>query len=150
MSNRPEIRRRRCLIVERHPWETGGRQQQLQFVLDHARVFFGPGERSIRVRVFMPSNAEAPAFEETITISREYQNGTRRTNGFPQMGGVPSSFIFFEEGLDADTYDLWWQEDKAIVAAKYGNWSQGRNSQYGRGRLSLIVDAPVPRVIDQL
>jgi hypothetical protein len=44
---------RRCLIVERHAWETGGREQQLQFLLEEARAFFGPTERSIHIRVFM-------------------------------------------------------------------------------------------------
>jgi hypothetical protein len=92
-SKRPGARsRRRCLIVERHDWETGGRQQQLQFVLDTAELFFGGGnvDRAIEVRVFLPSSASDPAFTRTITISREYPNGTRRTNGFPEMGSVPN------------------------------------------------------------
>jgi len=142
----PELR---CLIVERHSWETGGHQQQLQFLLKEASAFFGPTERSIRIRVFMGTARDA-VFEKAITISREYSNGTRRTNGFPEMGSVPSSFVFFQESQDADTYDVSWQEDKAIVAARYHNWSQGKNSQYGRGRLSTIVSAPVPRVIDRI
>jgi hypothetical protein len=141
---------RRCLIVERHAWETGGREQQLQFLLNEARDFFGRTERSIHVRVFLGGPSQDAAFEKAITISREYSNGTRRTNGFPEMGSVPSSFVFFQETQDADTYDVWWQEDKAIVAARYDNWSQGRNSQYGRGRLSVIVPAPVPRPIDRI
>lgn len=142
---------RRCLIVERHPWETGGHQQQLQFVLEPTAQFFGSGstDRQIQVRVFLPAQAAAPAFSRTITISREYRNGTRRTNGFPEMGSIPSSFVFFEETDQSGVYDLWWQEDKAIVAALYHGWSQGRNSQYGRGRLSIIVDAPVERPIDR-
>jgi len=93
---------RRCLIVERHAWETGGHQQQLQFLLDEARAFFGPTERSIRVRVFMGATQKA-VFEKTITISQEYSNGTRRTNGFPEMGSVPPSFVFFQETEEADT-----------------------------------------------
>jgi hypothetical protein len=144
--------RRRCLIVERHEWETGGAQQQLQFVLETARQFFGSPthDRTIRVRVFLPSVAAAPSIAKDIVISREYANGTRRTNGFPEMGSVPSSFVFFEETDQTDVYDLWWQIDKAIVAARFDGWSQGRNTQYGRGRLSVIVDAPVPRLIDRI
>ena len=150
MGKRGKSPNRRCLIVERHAWETGGREQQLQLLLKEARVFFGPSERSIRVRVFMGASSQDAAFERTITISREYSNGTRRTNGFPEMGSVPISFVFFQESEATNTYDVWWQEDKAIVAAKYAGWSQGRNSQYGRGRLSIIVPAPVPRVIDRV
>jgi hypothetical protein len=143
---------RRCLITERHKWETGGKQQQLQFVLGTARAFFGPGnaDRAIHVRVFLPARARRPAFEKDITISREYGNGTRRTNGFPEMGSVPTSFVFFEETDTPGVYDLWWQEDKAIVAAGYRDWQQGQNSQTGRGRLATIVPARVPRVIDRL
>jgi hypothetical protein len=144
--------RRRCLIVERHEWETGGRQQQLQFVLETARRFFGGGDkdRRIRVRVFLPPTAEQPAFQRDIVISREYQNGTRRTNGFPEMGGIPSAFVFFEETGAAGVYDVWWQMDKAVVAARFRGWAQGRNTQYGRGRLSIIVPAPVERLIQRV
>lgn len=142
---------RRCLIVERHLWETGGNMQQLQFVLELARQFF-PWPRTrgqqITIRVFMPPGAATPAFTQPITISREYaQSGTRRTNGFPQMGSIPASFIFFEETDQPLVYDLWWQTDVAVVAARFHGWSQGRDSQYGRGRLSIIVDAPVARPI---
>jgi len=145
---------RKCLIVERHDWETGSGQRQLQFVLNTAEAFFGSGrvDRRVRVRMFLPGNAAEPSLERTITISREYANGTRRTNGFPEMGVIPSSFVFFEESDEAGVYDFWWQPDKAIVVAKYGSmdWQQGKNTQYGRGRLSLIVTAPVARLIDRL
>ena len=143
----------RCLIVERHNWETGGGQQQLQFVLAPAAQFFGPGtvDLPIAIRVFLPAQSSMPAFTTTATISREYGNGTRRVNGFPHLGGIPSSFVFFEETSTRHEYNFWWQEDKAIIAAKYSDWEQGHNTQYGRGRLSLIVEAPVnPRVIDHI
>jgi len=143
---------RRCLIVERHKWETGTSQRQLQFVLETAQSFFGRGnaDRQIRVRVFMPPDAPRPTFEKTITISREYPNGTRRTNGFPEMGTIPPSFVFFQETGQQGVYDVWWQTDTAIVAARYRNWRQGRNTQYGRGRLSLIINGSAPRVIDRI
>jgi len=145
-------RTRRCLIVERHTWETGGRQQQLQFVLKTARDFFGSGrrDRSVTVRVRLSPAAREPAFQRTITISREYRNGTRRTNRFPEMGAMPHSFIFFQESGEPNVYDVWWQTDMAIVAARYQNWVQGGNTQYGRGRLSTIVPAPVSRPLDSL
>lgn len=142
----------RCLIVERHDWETGTNQRQLQFVLKAATSFFGSGniDRKIQVRVFLPPNASAPTFHRSITVSREYANGTRRTNGFPEMGTIPSSFVFFQETRTQGVYDLWWQTDKAIVAARYPNWQQGKNTQHGRGRLSIIVNGTVPRIVDHL
>jgi hypothetical protein len=52
----PSIRRRslHCLIVERHRWETGGSEQQLQFVLDLAREFFGAAGRG-RLSIIVPA-----------------------------------------------------------------------------------------------
>ena len=145
---------RRCLIVERHDWETGGREQQLQFVLSTARQFFGPGnaDRSIQVRLFIPPTASTAVVQHSITISHQYRNGTRRTNAFPEMGSVPSSFVFFEETGARGEYDVWWQEDKALVVARFrrANWTKGRNTQHGRGRLSTIVPASVVprRIVD--
>ena len=40
--------------------------------------------------------------EKRITISREYGSSTRRTNGFPEMGSVPTSFVFFQETDDPE------------------------------------------------
>jgi len=143
----------RCLIVERHEWETGGAQQQLQITLGNARTFFGLGTRNrpVTLRVFLDPSLTTPTFITEAEVSREYKNGTRRLNGFPAMGAVPASFVFFEETEDDWVYDVWWQLDKSIVAARYQGWEQGRNSQYGRGRLSVIVDAPLrPRIIATL
>lgn len=142
---------RRCLIVERHDWETGGGQQQLQFPLQIARQFFGPTRRRIRVRVFLTPSAANPAYEKHVTISRIYGGSqTRRVNGLPEIGFLDPCFIFFEETNHLDTYNVWWQSDKAIVAAHFNDWDQGRNSQYGRGRLSKIVLAPVSRRISRI
>lgn len=147
-------RRRRCLIVERHEWETGGGEQQLQFPLDVARQFFGSGAtaRTITVRVFLDRDSATPTFTKAISISREYGNATRRTNGFPELGGFPSSFIFFEETATSGTYDLWYQVDKAIVVARFrgARWDQARNTQHGRGRLAVIIGAPAPRIVDRI
>jgi hypothetical protein len=143
---------RRCLITERHDWETGGREQQLQFVLHTARDFFGSedSDRTITVRFHLPPNGPV-VLEKDITISRKYEpSGTRRTNGFPEIGLIPPSFVFFEETAERDVYDVWIQEDKAIVAAHYSGWIQGRDSQHGRGRLSLVVEAPVDRPIGRV
>jgi hypothetical protein len=143
---------RRCLIVERHEWETGGKQQQLQLVLEVAEEFFGKGDRdrTVHVRVFMPPWASRPAFQRSVVISRVYRNGTRRVNGFPELGKIPSCFVFFEETEKDAVYDVWWEFDKAIVAARFRGWRQGKSTQYGRGRLSVIVSAPVERRILEL
>ena len=142
----------RCLIIERHNWETGGAQQQLQIPLGVAEEFFGVGttSRRITVRLFLSSQATMPALTKEITISKTYQNGTRRVNGFDEIGGMPSCFIFFQEIADANVYDVWWRDDKAIVAARYAGWQQGQSSQYGRGRLAIIIPAPVDRNFTQL
>lgn len=119
----------------------------MQFVLATARSFFGSGarDRAIRVRVFMNPGSNTPSFDKDIVISREYGNRTRRTNGFPEMGSVPSSLVFFEETTDPGVYDVWWLADNVPIAARYSGWTRGRDTQYGRGRYSLIVDAPAPR-----
>jgi len=152
MASRARNRGRRCLIVERHEWETGGRQQQLQFVLRPAADFFGPPtrDRTISIRLFVPGAARSPVVTRDIVISRLYANGTRRTNRFPEMGGFPAGFVFFEETGSDGTYDVWWQVDVAVVAARYTGWSQGRNTHYGRGRLSVVVPAPVRRPINRI
>lgn len=142
--------RRRCLIIERHEWETGGRQQQLQIPLEVANRFFDSEEnsRSVTVRFFLPSHSPSFAFEKTVSISMRYPNGTRRINGFEEIGSLPSCFIFFEETSETGVYNVWWDRDKAIIAARFNRWQQARRSQYGRGRLAIIVPAPVPRQID--
>jgi hypothetical protein len=142
---------RKCLIIERHAWETGGKEQQLQIPLAVANRFFGSGSalRTITVRVFLPPSAQSPAFQKNVSISRDYPNGTRRINGFPEIGDLPSCFIFFEETSNPGVYNVWWQQDKAIIAARFNGWQQGKSSQYGRGRLAIIVPAPVQRQISQ-
>jgi hypothetical protein len=143
---------KKCLIIERHEWETGGHEQQLQIPLEVASSFFGPADRahSITVRLLLPPSAASPAFEKTVRISKEYRNGTRRINGFTEIGYLGSCFMFFEETSSSDVYNVWWEQDKAIVAARFHGWQQASGSQYGRGRLAIIVPAPVPRQIDRI
>ena len=142
----------RCLIVERREWETGGDEQQLQIPLEVATSFFGPGDRarSITVRVFLPPCATSPAFEKTVKISQEYRNGTRRINGFTEIGHLGPCFMFFEETSDSGVYNVWWDRDKASIGARFSRWQQARSSQYGRGRLAIVVSEAVPRQIRQI
>jgi len=148
--------KRRCLIVERHKWETGAYRHQLQFPLKIADQFFGPGrtDLQIQVRVFPPSApGKSPAFVRNMAISRRYrQSATRRTNRVAAMGKIPSAFVFFQETGRPGVYDLWWLTDKAVVVARFRQceWVQARNNQHGRGRLAVIVPAPVPRRIDRM
>jgi hypothetical protein len=138
-----------CLIVEKHVWETGGGGYQLQIPLEPAEQFFGPGANptNISVRINVVRGA-AQAY--TCSVSRIYRNGTRRINGLPFLGRLGPCFIFFQETERNHVYDLSWDVDMAIIAARFDGWQQGRNSQYGRGRLVNIIDAPVPRHIDRI
>ena len=139
---------RRCLIVERHLWETGFAQEQLQIPLRGAEQFFGSGNqrRNIRVRI-----AGAGPQEYQCSVSRRYTaSGTRRINGLDLVGLLGPSFIFFQETDDPDLYEFWCQYDMAVVVGRFPNWQQAQNSQHGRGRLFNIVSAPVPRSIDRI
>ncbi len=147
--------KRKCLIVERHEWETGGAKQQVQLPLEMADAFFGEGKRALHARVFLDPTSDMPTFEQPkASISKVYKNGTRRINGFPELGWLGRCFIFIEETSAAGVYNVWFQAtDLQVVVAKHRlkEWDQGKNSQYGRGRLVAIVDAPVqPRVIDHI
>jgi len=138
-----------CLIVEKHVWETGGGGYQLQIPLEAAERFFGSGTTSTNIRVRM-NIVRGVVQTFHCSVSRTYRNGTRRINGLPLLGRLGLCFIFFKETDESDLYDLWWDVDMAIIAAKYGGWQQGRNSQYGRGRLVNIVPAPISRQIDHI
>ena len=129
---------RKCLIVERHAWETGFAKEQIQIPLDVAAAFFGKGnqKRSIVVRL-----ADAPKYEYPCVVSETYANGTRRINRLPFLGLLGNCFVFFQETNDPNTYELWCQYDMPIVVASFRNWVQAKNSQYGRGRLAAIVPA---------
>jgi hypothetical protein len=139
----------RCLIIERHAWETGAHKHQLQIPLKVANVFFGPGtsDTTVILRIWGADGLATPKLRST-TISRLYApSATRRLNKFPGMGAIPSSFVFFQETALAGTYDLWWQTDKSVVAAKFHPWFQAKASQHGRGRLAIIVKGTVLRPV---
>ena len=62
--NRRQSSGRKCLIVERLEWESYVRKEQLQFVLETAKRFFGPGkaDRTIEVHVFLSLNVQGAYF----------------------------------------------------------------------------------------
>jgi len=143
---------RKCLILESHDYETGFQSEQVQIPITIARRFFGSGtrKRTITVNVFLNPLSRTPSFSKVITISKQYRNGTRRINGFNELESLHNRFIFIEETNDIDVYDIWFNKDKAIVALNFRPWTQGRNSQYNRGRLAIIVDAPARREINRI
>jgi hypothetical protein len=144
---------KKCLIVERHPWETGGNQRQIQFLLSSASTFFGTiNSKRIIVNVYTNRRASTPQFVYRSEVSKIYNNGTRRLNRFSFMSRIPSSFVFFQETNIPNEYDLWWEVDRPIIVAHFRNenWQQGNNSQYGRGRLSVIVNGVIPKFIDRI
>lgn len=145
--------RRQCLIVEKHVSETGAHQHQLQIPIGDARGFFGPDNQPIdaTLNIFHPGDDVNPLYTQDVTISRVYeQSATRRINRFHRIGLMHSCFMFFQQTDDPTVFDFWWDEDKAIVAARFHPWHQGRNSQYGRGRLVTVVNAPVRKWFDRI
>jgi hypothetical protein len=131
---------RRCLIVERHSWETGFAREQLQIPLQVAEAFFGTGAaaREIGVRIRDAGNQV-----HACSVTRRFKNGTRRINGLGLLGLMGPCFLFFEETADEGVYELSCQYDMPIVVARFEGWIQGRNSQHGRGRLAIVVDGPI-------
>src|SRR5262249_51401330 len=100
----------RCLVLERHDWETGAYSHQVQFPLPAAQAFFGPpgADRNVQIRLWIPSDNPLPPSPIPLTISRRYRNSaTRRTNRAPILGTIPPSFIFFQETDQPDVYDVW-------------------------------------------
>ena len=137
----------RCLIVERHEWETGFAQEQLQIPLAAATRFFGPGtsRRNIRVRIPGGKQIYPCSVSKTHPASR-----TRRINGLPIVGLLGSCFVFLQETDEPDLYEMWCQYDMPIVVASIKGWEQARSSQHGRGRLVNIVNATVVRRIERM
>lgn len=149
----------RCLIIERHEWETGAASHQLQVPLEAALDFFGPDEREINIRL-----AAAKRTVLGCTVSGVYRKGpkgnrgsaTRRVNRLPWIGLMGHCFLFLQQTDDANEYELWVQYDTAIVCARFADWRQavvrgsGRGRRGSRGRLWNIVAGPVERPIVRL
>jgi len=145
---------RKCLILEKHDWETGFSEEQIQIKKSVCNNFFGRfrSAKSVTFQIFYNRRARSTRHVRQCRISLYRQNTTYRINGFFELGMLPSSFIFFQE-IGNNEYEVWWEKrDKAIIVAhfKNENWKQAKNSQYGRGRLCCVVDAPVPKIIKRI
>src|SRR5436305_1414041 len=119
MPRLPRGRRgRRCLIIERHEWETGAASHQVQIPLEAAAEFFGDDERDIEIRL-----ATARRTRLKCTISGIYREGptgrrgsaTRRINRLPWIGLMGHCFLFIQKTVNDDEYELWVQYDTPIV-----------------------------------
>src|SRR5712671_4243030 len=89
----------RCLIIERHEWETGAASHQLQIPLDAAANFFGQAARTITMRL---ARATTTRWECDISgvyraTARARGSHTRRINRLPWLGFVGHCFVFIQE-----------------------------------------------------
>ena len=144
----------RSLIVERHQWETGAGQQQLQLPSNAFRTFFrraGPIEVEVFAapRLRTPSRT-GPAQVGSYTAARRGRaSHTHRINRVYELANIGGVFVCFNETARVVSgrrvYELWWERDVALVAALFAGWNKAPDSQYGRGRLWLIRQTPLER-----
>lgn len=140
----------KCLMVERHEWETGAGRQQLQIPREAFRKFFAtPG--TIEVDIYGSPWLTRPTRTITAQLSRYQRSGTYRLNRVYEIANLGAVFILLHEepaGTRGQRrYSLWWERDTALVAARFDGWDKARDSQYGRGRVWTIVSGPVSRPV---
>jgi len=138
----------KCLVIERHRWETGFQEEQLQIPKIAFRDFFGrPG--NINIDIFASATSRNPTRSIQAKLSYYRASATYRINRVEELGGLNQVFIFIQEVLDNEgnvqRYHLWWNFDVALVVARFSGWNKAKDSQYGRGRLWCILKSPVPR-----
>lgn len=138
-----------CLIVERHPWETGAGRQQLQIPKAAFSSFFaGPGK--IEVDIYGSPWLTKPTRTITAQVSAyKKPSGTYRLNKIFEIANVGHVFILMQDAPLGTTglprYELWWERDVALVASRFKNWTKAKDSQYGRGRVWTIAKTKVQR-----
>lgn len=137
----------RCLVIERHAWETGFKEEQLQIPKDAYDLFFGQPQ-DVDVAVYAAQGAAAPTRIAQAQVSAYTRSATYRINGIGELGGLPPVFVFLQERAvrgGASTYELWWEADLPLVAARLRGWDKAKDSQHGRGRLWTVVRGLAPR-----
>lgn len=134
-----------CLILERHPWETGFQEEQVQIPAEAFREFFGEAGE-VNIRVFGVRAADRPTRTLTALLSQYGRSHTYRINRIDELGDLPQCFLFVQRRAGAEPrYDLWWDTDVAGIVNRFHPWRQARGSQYRRGRLWQIVPQGVRR-----
>jgi len=140
----------RTLIIERHAWETGAGRQQLQFPREAFRTFFRrAGE--IGVEVYSSPWLTKPSRTLLAQVSAYGQSGTYRLNRVYEIANIGGVFVCINETNKTHDgkpmYELWWERDLAMVAARFDGWKKAKDSQYGRGRLWIVLDPSVQRSV---
>lgn len=149
----------RCLIVERHPYETGKDQKQPQIPAAAFKAFFSTGGQ-IQIHLFrdgQPVRAgTALASAYTKSKSGKRASETYRLQSIKEFKNLPSGFIFVEEVQGASGalshYDVWFRKDKAGVLndliPAHGAFNVApKGKMPSRGRLYKIVNAPVSKTL---
>lgn len=141
----------RCLIVERHEWETGGGEQQIQIPLDAFHAFFPDAEEydarlQAEASIFSDRRRLSPSRIDYVLISKYEKSRTARINGVPEIGELSSCYIFVQiTSEDPLEIEVWWESDVARVESCFGPYEEAKPSQYGRGRRWMIVPKGVDR-----
>lgn len=140
----------RCLVVERHSWETGFQREQLQIPKDAFRRFFGRvGDINIDIFAFLTATTPTRSVQAKLSYYRS--SATYRINRVDELGNLHNVFVFIQEVLDSranvQKYELWWNTDVAMVGAKFSPWEKAQDSQHGRGRLWRILSGKISRQI---
>ncbi len=137
----------RCLIVERHPWETGFAEEQIQLPIAAFDQFFG-NDGEIEVDIYGVRNEPSPTRHVRALLSAYTTSATRRLNRISEIGDLQQCFVFIQEIEQEGRvvgYELWWQPDVVAVMHRFSPWQQARGSQHRRGRFWTIVESPVDR-----
>ena len=121
-------------------------------VFTHEATSLPPRVRFVRVPaggvVGAPTTLATTTGCVTAKISAYPGSATYRINRVEELGRLPEVLVFIEErkaGGKVTGYDVWWEVDTVLVAAKFAKWNKAKDSQYGRGRLWTIVNGPVHR-----
>lgn len=145
----------KSLLVERHLWETGAGQQQLQIPVEAFRQFFKTSV-SVEMEVYAAPRLKTPSRVGRAEV-KEYRSSkgggrashTCRVNRVYELANIGGVFVCFNEtsrvANGRTVYEVWWERDTAFVAARFDNWNKASDSQHGRGRLWLVRDTPLAR-----
>jgi hypothetical protein len=140
----------RGLIVERHAWETGAGRQQLQFPQEAFKTFFGTAGE-VQVDLYSSPWLTRPSREIQAQVSAYQPSGTYRLNRVYEIANIGGVFVCINETgrerEDKPVYELWWERDLAMVAANFDGWKKAKDSQYGRGRLWIVLDSVLDRPV---